>query len=283
VNLVVTASVVPDRCVTIRTYPTSSYAYSVRRLRASTVAVTRFVRGCRSVVSVRSSDVPSACVSLTMYRSIEAPRWEAIRGNYASTTQKHLQQLIVRWDATAPELLLWHGPPGTGKTYALRALGREWRRWCDLHYIVDPEVFFGPDATYMLKTVTADVSAERRWRLLIAEDTGELLARDAKERMGQGLSRLLNLVDGLIGQGLRIMVLITTNEPLSVMHDAVVRPGRCSGPLQFQPFSAPEAGAWLANHGKPPLPGTKPRTLAELFSGRDVASNAIGFASTEAA
>jgi len=39
-------------------------------------------------------------------------------------------------------LILWHGPPGTGKSHALRALGREWRGWCSLHYVTDPEVFW---------------------------------------------------------------------------------------------------------------------------------------------
>ena len=34
------------------------------------------------------------------------------------------------------------------------------------------------------------------------EDTGELLDPDAKTVIGQGLSRFLNVVDGLIGQGL---------------------------------------------------------------------------------
>ena len=51
---------------------------------------------------------------------------------------------------------------------------------------------------------------ERGWRLLVLEDTGELLTPDAKTVIGQGLSRFLNVVDGLIGQGLRVLVLVTT-------------------------------------------------------------------------
>ena len=48
--------------------------------------------------------------------------------------------------------------------------------------------------------------AEKPWRLLVLEDTGALLSADARERAGQGLSRFLNVVDGLIGQGLRVLV-----------------------------------------------------------------------------
>lgn len=46
----------------------------------------------------------------------------------------------------------------------------------------------------------------KRWRLLVLEDCGEFLRADAKQEMGQGLSRLLNLTDGLLGQGLNLLV-----------------------------------------------------------------------------
>ena len=47
----------------------------------------------------------------------------------------------------------------------------------------------------------AEVEGSEAWRLLVLEDTGELLTPDAKTVIGQGLSRFLNVVDGLIGQG----------------------------------------------------------------------------------
>jgi hypothetical protein len=218
-------------------------------------------------------------------RSIAVPDWKSVCANYSTGTREHLHHLVESKAGACGQLLLWHGLPGTGKTYAVRALGWEWRDWCDLHYILDPEVFFG-DASYLHKTILSEGSAspwtKPRWRLLIAEDTGELLTKDAKNRSGQGLSRLLNLVDGLIGQGLRIMVLITTNEKIAAMHDAVIRPGRCSKPLEFQSFSAEAANAWLAEQGQAPLVGTKPRTLAELFAGAgSSAPKVIGFAPSE--
>jgi ATP-dependent 26S proteasome regulatory subunit len=66
---------------------------------------------------------------------------------------------------------------------------------------------------------------------------------------GQGLSRLLNVVDGLIGQGLRLIVLVTTNEVLRRLHPAVARPGRCEHVVEFAAFTADEAAAWLERHG----------------------------------
>jgi hypothetical protein len=63
------------------------------------------------------------------------------------------------------------------------------------------------------------------------------------------VSRLLNLVDGLIGQGLRVLVLVTGNEPLRHLHPALSRPGRCASIVEFHPFSEAEAAAWLVDRG----------------------------------
>jgi ATPase family associated with various cellular activities (AAA) len=211
-------------------------------------------------------------------RTIAVPGFDEVRENYPLAARERLGRLLGPdfRPAEGGQLILWHGAPGTGKTYALRALGWEWRNWCELHYVIDPEVFFGQRADYMLDVVLGQDSMfnfdddeegqhERKWRLLVLEDTGELLAADAKERTGQGLSRLLNPVDGIIGQGLRVLVLVTTNEPLRRLHPAVARPGRCAARLEFEPFPAAEAVAWLAEHGVDDQSAAA-TTLANLFA-----------------
>jgi hypothetical protein len=51
------------------------------------------------------------------------------------------------------QLVLWHGMAGTAKTFGLRALAWEWREWCDFHYIVDPDTFFGQHADYLMSVL----------------------------------------------------------------------------------------------------------------------------------
>jgi hypothetical protein len=37
---------------------------------------------------------------------------------------------------------LWHGEPGTGKTFAIRALALAWKEWCRFEYVIDPVQLF---------------------------------------------------------------------------------------------------------------------------------------------
>jgi hypothetical protein len=113
-----------------------------------------------------------------------------------------------------------------------------------------------------------------RWRLLILEDCDELIHGEAKHAAGQGLSRLLNLTDGMLGQGRDVLVAITTNEDLTRLHPAVIRPGRCLAQIEVGPLSAAEARRWLAaetagDGAADAAIGPDGATLAELVALRD--------------
>src|SRR5436305_2844381 len=145
-------------------------------------------------------------------RTIAVPEWEEISANYGARTREQLAAVMRDFrPAHGGQLVLWHGSPGTGKTFALRALAWEWREWCQIHYIVDPDSFFGQHADYLMNVlmqpglpmmafsggavgsvsisrhivthgdeIEEEEAAEKAWRLLVLEDTGELLTPDAK-------------------------------------------------------------------------------------------------------
>ena len=219
-------------------------------------------------------------------RKLDVPSWDMIEQNYSQDTRTTITGIMTGFrPAHGGQLILWHGSPGTGKTFALRALGLSWRDWCTVECVIDPEAFFG-DAAYMMQVLldtehyTPDSEEDDKsdpWRLLILEDAGELLAEDARERTGQGLSRLLNVADGLIGQGMRTLILVTTNEPLRRLHPAVARPGRCASEVEFKAFTQEEANTWLTGRGQVGESSSKgSQTLAQLYSKVDGFTTAHG-------
>jgi hypothetical protein len=137
--------------------------------------------------------------------------------------------------------------------------------------VLDPERLFA-DPGYLIEVALGpqrqnyggtEDGGEEQWRLLLLEDCDELIRGGAKRAAGQALSRLLNLTDGLLGQGRKVLVAVTTNEDLERLHPAVVRPGRCLARVEVGPLSESEAGLWLAGASAAPAGGA---TLAELYA-----------------
>lgn len=204
--------------------------------------------------------------AVSVRRSVDRLPWSEVAANYPAAVRPQLDGLVGLTDAPADgRLMVFHGDPGTGKSRLIQTLANEWTPWCAVHYVVDPDRMF--DSALYMNTLMTGESGDDRWRLVVIEDGDEFIDTDAKARSGHAIARLLNLADGLVGQGLKVMVAVSTNVPETNFAAAVTRTGRCGALIEFPRFSADEATRWLTDRsGQQVDPVAGEMTLAELYA-----------------
>lgn len=209
-------------------------------------------------------------------RSIQCPNFSIINDNYTADIRKNVDWLLgldKPWEVG--KLIFWNGVPGTGKTYCIRALMNAWRDKFNFHIIMDPEVFFR-DPSYLSRVMLEGNSTvgnikkgsdKHKGNLVIIEDCSKTIMKES--RVGQDsydMSRLLNMTDGILGQGLSAVFLMTTNDDMTDVDPAFLRDGRCLQKLEFGEFSYEEANDWFKNHGKPEINVDESIPLSSMYA-----------------
>jgi hypothetical protein len=210
---------------------------------------------------------------------IRCPTWAEIRENYPEPARSRLERVIgVKEPWRRGRLMIWHGPPGTGKTYGLRSLLVAWRDRFDFLFVTDPEKLSATPSYYYeivapeprsIRSFArdGDQNDDPRKRLLfIFEDSADLVITESRAKHWDKIGKLLNITDGIMGQGREDVFMVTFNEDIKEIDPAFLRPGRCIGRIEFDRFKAQQARAWLARRG---VDGEAPKgdmTLAELYA-----------------
>lgn len=224
---------------------------------------------------------------------LRCPNWADVRANYPSAIRARLDSLLnlpEPW--THGRLIVWHGLPGTGKTWAIRSLLMHWRDRFDFSVVVDPELLArNPAYYYEMASPSRDTLNRRfihhrlhyeddlaaleedgvheepapRRKVFIMEDCADLVLAQGRAENGEKIGRLLNMTDGLFGQGRQDLFLITFNEDEDRIDPAFLRPGRCLANLKFEKFEPKEAGEWLAGKGVEGAEAGREMSLAEMY------------------
>jgi len=188
--------------------------------------------------------------------------------HYGYGFRKFHEELMERLETESKGLILFHGRPGTGKTYYIRHLLREIALSDNLviymppnmvDYLVHPAFM-----TFLVKTV-ANYNSQHKLCILLIEDAEPLLvAREADTRI-QGITNLLNMTDGLLNDMLKMQIICTFNVDIKHLDPALLRPGRLLARKEFKALPELEANL-LAQELGIDHQFTQPATLSEIFA-----------------
>jgi hypothetical protein len=154
-------------------------------------------------------------------------------------------------------LLMLHGGVGTGKTSYLRYLIQSTR----VPFLYLPqEIFQNLSDPNFLPFI-----AERKGSVIILEDCEELLRPREFSSSASGISTLLNLSDGLLGDALKMKIICTFNADVRNIDPAVLRKGRLFHRYEFGPLSVEKTNSLLRDL-KVDLQVSSRMTLAEIFN-----------------
>jgi hypothetical protein len=100
------------------------------------------------------------------------------------------------------------------------------------------------------------------------EDSADLIIEESRSLHYDKIGKLLNMTDGLLGQGREDIFMITFNEELEKIDAAFARPGRCIMHHYFSVFNRKEVDAWFEKHENKTgfKPGKDGASLAELYA-----------------
>lgn len=163
-------------------------------------------------------------------------------------------------------LILFHGVPGTGKTTYIRHL---------MYKISKPVIFIPPNLAGDLDSPSViSLLLENRNSVFVIEDAEQLLvSRDAHHN--SCISLILNLTDGILGEGLGIQVIATFNTDLSNIDKALLRKGRLLALYDFKALSIEKSKNLLSDLGEPAHPVNTPMTLADIYNIKELQSSVI--------
>jgi AAA+ superfamily predicted ATPase len=141
--------------------------------------------------------------------------------------------------------VLFYGSPGTGKTYLLRTLIREFAGKATVAHLAADQ-FVGFSTSAMRKAL--EFLHRFAPLVLILEDI-EVLASDRHQREGSSVTMLLDVMDGAINEMENTIFLATTNL-YDKIDSAFKRPGRFDEVLEFGPPQPQWAAPAFASYFK---------------------------------
>lgn len=188
--------------------------------------------------------------------------------NYGYGFRQFHDDLMHRFNTSTKGLVLFHGEPGTGKTYYIRHLLRKMVSHRKIVIYMPPNMvdhLIDPMFMTFLAREVRNWSAQGFFCVLLIEDAEPLLAKRREGIRIQGVTNLLNLSDGLLNDMLNLQIICTFNVDLKKLDSALLRPGRLIARKEFKKLEELDANL-LAQRLGIRHHFTEPASLGEIYS-----------------
>jgi len=179
--------------------------------------------------------------------------------NYGSEFTKIHELIIERLNKPNDKgIILLHGDPGTGKTSYIKHL---------TSLILEKDILFIPPsmAEMLSEPTIIPFLMDHKNSILIIEDAERVIGDREGNGSPAGVSNILNLTDGILGDCLNIQVVATFNMKREKIDKALLRKGRLIAEHKFEKLPIDETNKLLKSLGKSNV-SEEPMCLADIYN-----------------
>jgi hypothetical protein len=184
----------------------------------------------------------------------------SIEDNYNDSFQEENKLILQSLKEGGTSLCLFHGDPGCGKTHYIRYLIAELcKEKKKVIYFPNEHIHFLSDPSFL------HFFKDHKKSIIIIEDAEEILTSRELTLSNRGISNLLNLTDGLMGDFLELKFVCTFNTAIDKIDKALLRKGRITTNYKFEKLSVEKSNKLLEKLNKDYTTDVE-MTLAEIYN-----------------
>ena len=179
--------------------------------------------------------------------------------NYGEKFKKAHEVIVSKLNETNGKgIILLHGEPGTGKTSYIKHL---------TSLIKEKDILFIPPSMAEMLSEPSIIPflMDHKNSILIIEDAERVISDREGNGSPAGVSNILNLTDGILGDCLSIQIVATFNMKREKIDQALLRKGRLIAEHKFDKLSAEETNK-LLKHLEKDHEVSESMSLADIYN-----------------
>ncbi len=185
--------------------------------------------------------------------------------HYGQEFSEFHEKLTALLKSDSKGLIIFHGEPGTGKTYYIRMLLKDLVK-SKKNVLYVPSNFIDSFLDPNFITFISDwILDQNNPTIILLEDAESLVESRESGIRSLGISNLLNITDGILNDILGTQIILTFNTDLDYIDSALLRPERLIARKEFSSLTQEESNLLIQNL-KIDHEATKNMTLAEIYS-----------------